>query len=162
MTGPSNYWIYRQCRFQAIPVLPYLLALLLLTLLQQQKIGEASNAYTFVLPDNNQLSTVSDVGMNGGSVAFIYRQNINQCGGTDNGLYRYSVSTDGGNSWNVGAATSAGGCYGLGPINPLYTQASRYPNIAMFLPTGAAPDTTNLMMVYTGPVLTAAGSGWDR
>ncbi|MDX2247649.1 MAG: T9SS type A sorting domain-containing protein [Bacteroidia bacterium] len=127
------------------------------------KIGESSNAFTFLLPDNNQIGVVPDVGLNGGSVAFIYRQNINQCGGTggDNGRYRYSISTDGGQTWNLGAASSSGGCYGLGPINPLYSQASRYPNMGLFLPPGANPDTLNLAMTYVGPVLTAAGSGWD-
>ncbi|MCB0835365.1 MAG: T9SS type A sorting domain-containing protein [Bacteroidetes bacterium] len=127
------------------------------------KIGESSNAFTFVVDDNNQITTVPNVGTLGGSVAFIYRQDINACGGTsgDNGKFRYSISTDGGNTWNTGAGTPAGGCYGLGPINPLYSQASRYPNAALFLPPGQATDPSNLAMVYSGPVLTAAGSGWD-
>ncbi|MEZ4825631.1 MAG: T9SS type A sorting domain-containing protein [Bacteroidia bacterium] len=124
------------------------------------KIGEASNAFTFILPDNNQIGVAPDVGLNGGSVAFIYRQNISQCGGTgsENGKYRYSISTKGGLDWNVG---TPGGCYGLGPINQVYSQASRYPNMGLFLPPGEAPDTLNLAMTYVGPVLTAAGSGWD-
>ncbi|MEZ4775060.1 MAG: T9SS type A sorting domain-containing protein [Bacteroidia bacterium] len=124
------------------------------------KIGEASNAFTFILPDNNQIGVAADVGLNGGSVAFIYRQNINQCGGTgsESGKYRYSISTNGGTTWNVG---TPGGCYGLGPINTAYSQASRYPNMGLFLPPGQNPDTLNLAMTYVGPVLTAAGSGWD-
>ena len=36
------------------------------------KIGEASNAFTFIQPKNNQVVTAPGVGTNGGSVAFLY------------------------------------------------------------------------------------------
>ncbi|MEZ4829935.1 MAG: T9SS type A sorting domain-containing protein [Bacteroidia bacterium] len=122
------------------------------------KIGESSNAFTFTLPENNQLSVASDVGTNGGSVAFIYRQNISQCGGTstESGKFRYSISTDGGVNWNTNI-----GCYGLGPVNPYFSQQSRYPNITLFLPPGQAQTPASLKAVYSGPVLNPVGSGWD-
>lgn len=133
------------------------------------KIGEASNGYTFTYEHVNLISVEPDAGTNGGSIALIHRQNIGSCGGVDpddNGQLRYAISTDGGMSWDVGAGTNTGGvapvtgCYGLGPLNPTYSQPSRHPNGALFLP----PDSTkieNLGIVYAGPVLTAAGAGWD-
>ena len=132
------------------------------------KIGEASNAYTSLLLESTQLSVESGAGSNGGTVAFVHRQNVGACGGStgENGVYRYSFSTDGGQSWNVGSGTNTGGnppvtgCYGLGPLNPGYLQASRYPSAHVFL----APDSTkieNLGLVYSGPVLNPSGQGWD-
>ncbi|GAB4407951.1 MAG: hypothetical protein OHK0039_10750 [Bacteroidia bacterium] len=133
------------------------------------KIGESSNAFTFIRSEDNKLSLVPSVGTTGGSLGFIYRQNIAGCGGVtaDNGIYRYSYSTDGGNSWSVGAGTnSAGqtpvaGCYGLGPLNPGYLQYSRYPNGMMILPPGAPAQTSSLGMIYAGAVLSPSGTGWD-
>lgn len=133
------------------------------------KVGEASNAYTFVVPNNNQLATAASTG--GGSVAFIYRQNVTGCGGQtiDNGLFRMSISSDGGNNWDVGSAgtSSSGGtpvgCYGIGPINPGYSQVSRYPNIAISL-TGGGTAPSDLIAVYSGPVLDPGYptvEGWD-
>ncbi|MEM7370693.1 MAG: T9SS type A sorting domain-containing protein [Bacteroidota bacterium] len=132
------------------------------------KIGEASNGYTFTYEHVNLISVEPDAGTNGGSLALIHRQNISTCGGVDpddNGIYRYSISTDGGMTWNVGpginsSGTSAMGCYGLGPLNPAYSQRSRHPNALLFLP----PDSTkieNLGLVYAGPVLNTSGQGWD-
>ncbi|MEM6342882.1 MAG: T9SS type A sorting domain-containing protein [Bacteroidota bacterium] len=136
------------------------------------KIGESRNAFSFIAGRDKQISVVSGVGTNGGSVAFIYRHNVDVCGGvqpTDNGRYRYSISTDGGQSWDVGGgvtvsdgnAAPAAHCFGKGEINPTYTRFSRYPNMAMFLdPTAANPTTADLNLVYVGPVLLGS-SGWD-
>ncbi len=111
--------------------------------------------------ENIQINTAPGVGSNGGSVAFIYRQNINECGGfvTENGKYRYSISTDGGINWNVGDSiivnpnnsTPVGHCFGNGPVNPVYTYRSRYPNLS-FLAKG--PQVSDLDLVYVGPVVT--------
>lgn len=131
------------------------------------KIGEASNAFTAITVEPNQISVVGDAGSNGGSVAFIYRQNVNNCGGSS-GNYGYSISTDGGMSWNVGPGINTGGgtpavgCYGVGTLNPQYVRNSRYPNMVLSLP----PDSTgieNLEAVYAGPVLTTSTTNpmWD-
>lgn len=130
------------------------------------KIGESSNAFTFLVPETNQITAVNTA--NGGAVGFIYRQNIGQCGGatTENGLYRASVSVDGGLNFNNGsagisnAAATPAGCYGIGPLNPTYTQASRYPNFLLSNPTGGT-TAADLIGVYTGPVLAPSGTGWD-
>lgn len=128
------------------------------------KIGESFNYFSFLLEENTQISAVS--ASDGDAVAFIYRQNVAACGGApeENGKYRYSISTDGGLTWDVGAAgtSSAGttpvGCYGLGPINASYTQVSNYPNLLLSQP-GAGSTLSDLIGVYTGPVTDQAS--WD-
>ncbi|MEM8900411.1 MAG: T9SS type A sorting domain-containing protein [Bacteroidota bacterium] len=115
-----------------------------------QKIGEASNAYTFIAAINHQISVLDD------NVAFIYRQNISDCGG-ENGTYRISYSADRGDTWDLGDATgSANGCFGLGPLNPDFIRASRYPNLTLFR---GENDEVNL--AYVGPVLATNNQGWN-
>ncbi len=136
------------------------------------KVGESSNAFSFIADRDNQISVEPAVGTNGGTIAFIYRQNITNCGGggSDNGKYRFSISTDGGLNWkigngvNVNASTPApiGQCFGLGTLNPLYTLQSRYPNMTIFAdPTKASPNLDDLNAIYVGPVLDAAGADWS-
>ncbi|MEO1449146.1 MAG: T9SS type A sorting domain-containing protein [Bacteroidota bacterium] len=131
------------------------------------KVGEASNAFTAISHDCNQLSVETEVGTNGGTVAYVSRQNIGPCGG-QNGQYRFTYSTDGGSTWNVGAGTNtpgnpaATGCYGFGPVNPAHFQASRYPNGIMFLPPDSAALESELAVVYSGPTLSINnGQLWD-
>lgn len=134
-----------------------------------RKIGAASNAFTFLIGENVQLSTVRAT--DGDAVAFIYRQNISDCGGAtvDNGLYRYSISTDGGFAWNNGSAgiSQSGitpvGCYGFGPINNIATKLGRYPNFLISLP-GAGQTIADLKGVYVGAALDPAYpavTDWD-
>jgi hypothetical protein len=136
------------------------------------KIAESSNAFTFIADRDNQVSVTPEVGTNGGTLAFIYRQNVTNCGGAaaESGKYRYSISTTGGQSWNVGSGVTVtasapapnGHCYGLNVINPNYTLTSRYPNAAIFPDaTVANPTIDDLNMVYVGPVLSASGQGWN-
>jgi hypothetical protein len=129
------------------------------------KIGEAANAYTFLVPGNHALSVKNGVGTGGGSVAFLARNNGANCGGSS-GLYRYTLSTDGGTSWNVGAGTNSAattpviGCYGKGPLNPTLAQAGRYPSVTLFTPPGSS-TVNDLRVAYGGAVLAASGAGWD-
>ncbi|MEM7374675.1 MAG: T9SS type A sorting domain-containing protein [Bacteroidota bacterium] len=131
------------------------------------KVGEASNGFSSLNPYMHTLSASPDIGNQGGAIAFIYRQNIANCGGSGNasGWYRYSISNDGGTSWNVGAGINnsatppVAGCYGLGVLNPIYSQISRYPNIALASPEQASDSAMRL--VYCGPVLSPSGGGWD-
>ncbi|MDP5172084.1 MAG: T9SS type A sorting domain-containing protein [Bacteroidia bacterium] len=133
------------------------------------KVGESSNAFTFITPEQNQISAIKTAG--GGSIGFIYRQNIGQCGGQtlENGLYRYAISSNGGTAWNVGsagtstAASTPAGCYGIGPINPTYTQVSRYPNFLLSQP-GTSTAVADMIGIYAGPVLDPGYptvEGWD-
>lgn len=129
------------------------------------KIGQASNSYSSIVHNSNQLPVFNNAGTNGGSVAFIFRQNIQECGGVtgDNGRYRYSISTTGGQTWDIGASTVPPpftGCHGKGPILPSYTRPARYPNMTMFSLSNA-PSVDSLAVAFSGPVLQASGSGWD-
>ncbi|MDX1909756.1 MAG: T9SS type A sorting domain-containing protein [Bacteroidia bacterium] len=126
------------------------------------KVGEATNGFTWLLPDNNKVSALPGTGTNGGTVAVIHRNYGANCGG-GSGLLRYPISTDGGLTWNVGSGSNTpgnapiSGCYGLGPLNPVQTLPARYPNLALY----QTPGTTGLSgvgMVYTGPVVAAT---WD-
>lgn len=122
------------------------------------KVGESSNGYSFILGENTQISAVSAA--DGDAIAFIYRQNISDCGGSTvkNGLLRYSISTNGGTIWNVSPSDlSYPGyqpdiCYGLGPVNPGYEQVSRYPNLLLALPQEEAP-LSEMIGVYQAAVL---------
>lgn len=130
------------------------------------KIGEASNAFTFISTEANQIVTAPGVGTGNGSVAFVHRHNIGECGGTtfDNGRLRYSVSTDGGLNWNVGGGVSVnsttgaptGHCFGNGEINPIFSFRGRFPNIAFHAPGTAASD---LNLVGVAPVLSPGAIG---
>ena len=137
-----------------------------------EKIGEATNSYTFLNHNTNQLGVVPGVGGNGGSVAFIHRQNRRNCpsgsgmsGFANSGLYRYAYSTDGGDTWTAKDATTAG-CYGKGhiikdPNNQLW--AARYPNAGLFV-TGSNPMPTDLQLNYVGSGLRDLGQNngiWD-
>lgn len=138
------------------------------------KVGEASNAYTYLLLPNNQITTIPGMGT-GGVVGFLHRQNSNACSG-NNGQYRYSLSTDGGQTWNIGGGNtvppnpSTNTCWGNGPLNadigaPTVTDPSvvgrrgRYPNFGIFS-RGGSTSLDSLSGVYSGPVLLGS-TGWD-
>ena len=91
------------------------------------KIGESSNSYSYLLNPQAQISTVSSVGTNGGSMAFVFRENAAACG-SSSGNIRYNLSTDGGQTWFASSA----GCYGSGPLNPALTYPARFPNAYLF------------------------------
>jgi hypothetical protein len=128
------------------------------------KVGEASNAFTSLVNETNQVYSIPEAN----AIAFLNRQNIQDCGGQtiDNGRYRYSISIDGGATWNIGGnggtyvPPSFNGCYGIGVVNPAYTRPSRYPNMNIFL-RGNVNDADSIALVYSGPVLQPSASGWD-
>ncbi|MEZ4774888.1 MAG: T9SS type A sorting domain-containing protein [Bacteroidia bacterium] len=134
------------------------------------KIAETSNAYSGLIAEVNQVQVVNGVG-NGGAVLFMHRQNINTCGGTaaDNGRIRYTFSSDGGASWNVGngvnvsQGTSAppGHCFGVGDITPGFTFPVRYPQGALFMPAGGT-SLEDMVLTHLGSILTPGPGGqWD-
>ncbi len=135
------------------------------------KIGEASNVYTALADEPQQVSVEPGVGTNGGTIAWIHRHNISTsaCGGVDpddNGRFRYSISLDGGLTWNVGSAGTstvnnapATGCYGIGTLNPFYSRAGRFPSIVIDDPyLGGGSD--DLVLAYCGPAL-ISGAGFS-
>ena len=139
------------------------------------KIGEASNAYTYLLLANNQITSIPGLGT-GGVLGFLHRQNIALCAG-NNGQYRITVSTDGGATWRVRPTVTVPPepvnpiCWGMGPVNadvgqPTVTdptvpgRPARYPNFGLFTLSNAN-SLDSLAGVFTGPILQQAASGWD-
>jgi hypothetical protein len=141
------------------------------------KIGEADNAYTYILLNNNQVTTIPDIGT-GGVVGFLYRQNIDRCSG-NNGQYRVAFSEDAGSTWKVRPNQTVPPepanpiCWGIGPLNtdintPTVTNPNidgrrgRYPNFGLFTLSGSS-DIDSLAGVFSGPVLRSGqtNSGWD-
>ncbi|MDX2285656.1 MAG: T9SS type A sorting domain-containing protein [Bacteroidia bacterium] len=137
------------------------------------RIGTARNAYTYLAYDKGQLQTAPGIGTNGGTLTMFHRQNgdgspTTLCPG-GSGLYRYSISTDGGLTWNVGSGTASSGsnpdpafnCYGLGPVNPTFgnTTPGRYPTSALFVTPNTTPSVANLRLAYGGPQI-INGTDW--
>lgn len=126
------------------------------------KIAESANTFGSLVNETNQVWTVPGTGSNGGAVSFLFRVNPTQCGG-NSGIFRYVLSSNGGSTWDVGAATvppAFNGCYGKGPVNPANTRPGRYPNAVLF-PRGNSSSMDSLALVYAAPVLQTSGSGWD-
>lgn len=121
------------------------------------KIGSASNAYGYLLNSQVQLSSVGSVGTNGGSVAFVFRQNWQNCGqaSIETGTLRFNLSTDGGQSW-FGNGTGTN-CLGQGPLNPGFNYQARYPNATLFS-DGAGTAVSNLNLAYCAPAID--GTTW--
>lgn len=120
-------------------------------------IGESSTNQGYLLSEQRQLSTVNTVGTNGGSVAFIFRQNWQNCGqaSIETGTFRYNLSSDGGQSWfTYGLGTN---CMGQGPLNAGFNYPGRYPNVALFS-DGMGNAVSNLNLAYSSP--TIDGTVW--
>lgn len=106
-----------------------------------QPLGTASNIYTCVRPEQNQVSVHNP----SGRITFIHRQNIGTWGGV-NGTLRYDCSSDRGQSWNLD----------IGPLNPLLTRVARYPSMAIYTDPGSGDQS----LLYTGATLDP-NAGWD-
>ncbi len=126
------------------------------------KIGEASNPFTTLNPSCPPLAALNGIGTNG-TVAFLYRQNIVQCdplgeaATVNNGILRYSISTDGGASWDTGDQLP---CFGIGPITPVYQNPIRFPMAQLYAPEGSQ-NVEDLKMVAIGSILTQLNGEWD-
>lgn len=126
------------------------------------KIGEASNSYSTLASECNPLTYVPGIGTNGGSVAFVHRRNIANCGGTliDNGRITYVISTDRGTSWDVGngvtstatAPPPANHCFGVIETSALYTTPVRYPMGVLFSGTGGS-SVADLVLTTSGSLI---------
>lgn len=132
------------------------------------KIGEASNSYSTLSASANPLTYVPGIGTNGGSLAFVHRRNIANCGGQmiDNGRVTYVISTDLGTSWNVGnGVTSTASspppvnhCYGVLEVTPAYNVPVRYPMGVLFSGNGGT-SVSDLVLTTTGSLIT--NGQWD-
>lgn len=90
------------------------------------QIGRASNAFTFIRSQQNQVAATPDGGGDG-KVAFVHRQDVTIWGGggSASGKLRIDLSQDGGQNWSED----------LGEVNPVYSRPARYPNVT-FVNTG--------------------------
>lgn len=109
------------------------------------QMGRASNAFTILRPEQNQV--LAD--QNSNSVAFIHRQDVTVWGGgtAANGRLRYDLSIDGGASFTND----------IGVLNNNYTQPARYPQMINF---GNNANPFNNSFIWTAPNINPAG-GWD-
>ncbi len=110
-------------------------------------LGTATNALTCLRSEQNQVAVDNATD----AVVFIHRQDINVWGGagTENGKYRYDISIDNGASFNND----------IGPLQSVYTNYGRYPNVSFFNETGTS-NPLDEKIVYQGPTNRFPTPGW--
>lgn len=110
------------------------------------QLGTADNAFTALRGYANQVIANQDLG----TVVYIHRQNLDVFGGqpTDNGRYRYDISTDGGLNWAID----------IGTLQQTYTNYGRYPNISLY--PGATNNPFDAKIVWGGPTNRFPTPGW--
>lgn len=109
------------------------------------QLGRASNVYTFIRTQQNQVHADNDLGI----VAFIHRQDVTIFGGgpAQSGKYRYDLSFDHGATFSTN----------IGPVNNLQTAPSRYPQITGLNPNNSS-DPYSTYLTYAGPTLGTANN----
>ena len=105
-----------------------------------QALGTASNIFTILRPEQNQVSVHGP----SGRVTFIHRQDVSLWGGSSGNL-RYDCSSDYGQTWDID----------IGPLNPALTRPARYPNAALYTDNTGAQS-----ILYSAATLDGA-NGWD-
>lgn len=105
-------------------------------------LGRATNGYTILRPQQNQVIANNDLN----TIVFIHRQDLNVHGGSSGSL-RYDISTDGGATWTND----------IGILNPLLTRPARYPQVSIYNPNGNT-NPTGAYLVWNGP---AIGTDWE-
>lgn len=105
------------------------------------QMGRASNAYSVLRPEQNQV-VAHDASQ---TVMFIHRQDVTIWGGgsSESGKLRFDLSTDGGTSFSVDN----------GVLNQNYQEPARYPQIRLL---GNSNNPTENGIVWTAPSLVNA------
>lgn len=111
------------------------------------QLGRASNAYTILRNEQNQVVASDDLNM----VAFIHRHDVTIWGGggTENGKFRYDFSIDGGNTFTND----------IGTMQNVYVNFGRYPNISLYNPAANLNPFAS-KVVYSGPTNGFPTPGW--
>lgn len=109
--------------------------------------GSASNAFTNVRNATNSIS--ADKNLN--TVVFTHRNNAGTFGG-HSGQIRYDISTDGGATWTNDQGV-------LNPLSVNGTNAARYPQVAIYNPTGNT-NPSNAYLSYLAPTVAATWNGY--
>lgn len=103
-------------------------------------LGTTSNFFSSAIPMNNCVHADDSASL----LTFVHRQNTSVWGST-NGLLRYDISTDRGQTWTND----------IGPVNPVLVNA-RYPQIAGYRPAGSTSPLVGAGILvsegYTAPV----------
>ena len=107
-------------------------------------IGEATNVFTILRPEQNQVMATDSLGL----VTFIHRHNTNVWGGSSGNL-RYDYSIDAGQTFTSD----------VGEINPAITRPARYPNMTQFNNSGTS-NPLDAKVVYSAPTLNPSPD-WD-
>jgi|GEM_PF-633467 len=107
-------------------------------------LGSSSNAFTNIRSGTNAIAADKDLN----TVVFIHRNNAAVFGGSSGNL-RYDVSTDGGTTWTNNQ----------GVINPLLSSPARYPQVAIYNPTGNS-NPANAYLSYQAPTINGS-SQWN-
>lgn len=108
--------------------------------------GSASNAFTNVEGSTNSIAVDNELN----TVIFIHRNNAGTFGG-HSGQLRYDISMDNGTTW-----TSNQGV--LNPLSVNGTNGARYPQVAIYNPTGNTIPT-NAYLSYFAPTTAATFNG---
>ena len=111
------------------------------------ELGRASNAYTILRGEQNQVYANDGLSL----VAFIHRHDVTIYGGgsTENGKYRYDISTDGGATFTKD----------IGPLQTVYTNYGRYPQITLHNPSSSS-NPFDSKFVWNGPANHFPTPGW--
>ncbi|MCB9235633.1 MAG: PKD domain-containing protein [Bacteroidia bacterium] len=130
-----------------------LLLILLLTFAQAwsqctgvDNLGSASNMFTIIQTEANPIAVNNDIN----TMIFVHRNNAGTFGG-HSGQFRYDITTNGGTSWTLDQ----------GPLNPASvngTNAGRYPNIAIYNPSGNQ-NPSNAYLTYLGATVASTWNG---
>lgn len=106
-------------------------------------LGSASNVLTQVLTEANPIAVDNDLN----TILYLHRNNATTFGG-HSGQLRYDISTNGGGTWSSN----------LGVLNPLSvngTNGARYPNVAIYNPSGNTNPNNAYLSYYCATVAAA-------
>ncbi|MFZ9700505.1 MAG: hypothetical protein ACO3AF_05425, partial [Flavobacteriales bacterium] len=110
--------------------------------------GRATNIYTILRPSQNQVYA----DQSSKSIIFIHRQDVSQSGepAGNSGVLLYSVSDNFGSSFTQNVSR----------LNPAYTRAARYPQIALYNGNDGV-SFSNTSTIWAAPTLKPGNAGWD-
>ncbi|MFN0083025.1 MAG: T9SS type A sorting domain-containing protein [Ferruginibacter sp.] len=146
---PSNESTARWDNSQTSPQIPISHGIDAVTSTQ---IGASQNFFSIFNNAQDQIFALPNVGTNGGTVSFLFKKKVSNCGGSSSQLM-YNLSEDGGTTWL--STANANGCIGLGPINPQSPALANSPSQCLFI----APNN-EMRMAYAGIASAPAGSAW--
>lgn len=107
--------------------------------------GSSSNMLTLLRNSTNPIA--ADKNLN--TIVYAHRNNATAFGG-NSGNIRYDVSTNAGATWTTN----------VGNLNPLLTSYGRYPNAAIYNPTGNT-NPSNAYIGYLAATINSVSSAWN-